>query len=661
MRFFKVDFSSARTLDQVFDLVSSRFLPDSKIKFDVIPPSSDALSLAFPLVVPAAYDFGKSIIEDAAHMRKHRLALMRMPTGSGKTTRIPFKLMQLWDETILVVEPTELLARSAYDFVRSHQPNAKLFGEFFDAPSVVYCSAVQFMTALVQGKLFQAYVYLDESHTASSEYMALSISLDHYKLKGALISASHGVAIQSSPPRQYPISVQTFQTGLDMLSLRSSLNDNYSPKQVRSRTIMFLPDNESIEVAVSVFKGTRLPFAVFKHGDGYDKFKEVWKFMSSNTPRILFTVDVLSTGVTIPAETVWDFGAMLFSQVTGFPFTQKLNWSDSSVSESIQREGRVGRLGPGSCVKVERDNFEESMAPFEIHRSFCWLQLMGMVPSLEDQEKYPAMGTLTNSAAAIILSLPVHPGLLRPLFSESGRLSKNVAHAFRRLVPISPNDIDETLWTPPEDWSVQEFKVFGNRVNLASHVSSDSLDSEFFAAILLTIRDYSPDAIYKSVEPQVLHSFDPVASPQNSMRIKKIGRSTVTAKPESIVLTDFTETSSKTVSASAMTYPNMIQPFGSENFESYEPSRRKFAWFEVQVTEDPLILRTMQYDLAFEWNAYYAEIQRRKAMAISCFGFLSWYHYGKIAELKEKRESMKPLLLHFSDKGYSFSEFMEIP
>lgn len=686
MSYFQLDYSAAfPDLQSCFNTLRSRFAPDSPLSFQTLVPNDPEPFLATEFVLPMARDFTTDIESDLRHMRTNDLVLMRMCTGAGKTTRIPFELYRVMAKTIVVIQPTGLLARAAFDYVSRARPEAKFYDGRGPFPSgVVYTSARSVLQLLATGQGISGYVYLDESHTKTPEYVVLCLLMQKFKLSGALVSATHGPEVLFGAKRQHDIGVTLIEARGDMSGLLNLLSTHFSPERVVNRVILFVPDNDAVECAVRVFKGF-VPYVSFRYGDGHQRFAEIVRFMTHESPRILITVDVLSTGVTIPADTVWDFGMTIGANFSGPPYAMSIQWFVAAVGDIEQRKGRVGRLSAGKYVGVRRDYRGEtdSFGPSDVYRMFAWLKLLGAEPPLAMRKQYPAMGKMSNTLAAAILSCPLHPMMVRPFFDTEGRLYRNTVPVFKRIIPITPADIaDSLLDLDNSSWPQMTYRHPNLRegtIVTACHVLNVSQDIEMIVAMIRTVKSYHPGDIYEDAPavrlrmPQFYShpaiSTTSVASVstvsvESIEMVTTFGRPTIPPRPRLRSDTpDYPELPRRRSQAVNSDFAGLLQPVGSVDFGQYAvKTPTDWSTIDTLAGMDRLQLVRLQYEIAHDWNDSVQLLWRYQRLVrahICCGLFNFWYRY-RIQTLRNLQSEMKPILTAMSALDHKF-EPLSIP
>lgn len=468
------------TLGAVTGLLDKRFAPSKALKFTQYRQvHDDVINPVF--AIPKALDFDPKEMDEAiASMAKHTgINIFRMVTGAGKSTVVPIRLTVHF-KRVLVVEPNDLLAISVYSYMSKVHPGKIHRKEC--KPGVTYMSAPDMLMELVNGSLnMPDALILDEAHTRMAEYEAIiAWSLLHWQsIPIYLLSATLGGPLVFTDTR-FPIFEQEIEIGTTMSSLVEAVTSGmFSRKTVKDRTMLIVPDNKAAKIVHDIYVQYGVPVISYCDGDTFETFTMVQKFLSKTTPRVLVCTPVLTTGITLPLETVWDFSMQVDYDLSYEPLRFSRVWKPCSSAERRQRIGRVGRLAVGAAVTNTLDRpLDNELSNMQLCRLVCWLNLLGIKPDPDLARHTARLFPLTPECAALSLMFATHPIIMRRFFSPDGSVYGNYEGMVKFLLPtwtVSKSrlwlETDESAWE--KDY----------RLDFRIPLTFDSVDSCVFIAI----------------------------------------------------------------------------------------------------------------------------------------------------------------------------------
>lgn len=310
---------------------------------------------------------------------KHSTIIVKATPGSGKTTRLPWRIAENSNKKVVVLEPRRLAAKLAagriafeqeltlgqevgyhFRFEKNYQANSKL----------IFYTEGTFLRRLLHDGEVQGIgtVILDEFHERHIETdLALaalrSLQLKQPDLKIILMSATLDSKLSENFPdaKLIEISARQFEVTLSYLPNQPSVLSEALPTKVR-KAVAALPENSG-DILVFL-PGMREMLKAQDHlRDDFgevlllhaDLSKEEQENALNEKPhrKIILSTNIAESSVTIPGiKVVIDSGIQREARYS--PWTGLKNLEDRPITQSsaIQRAGRAGRTSSGHCLRL---------------------------------------------------------------------------------------------------------------------------------------------------------------------------------------------------------------------------------------------------------------------------------------------------------------------
>ncbi len=344
-------------------------------------------------------EFSEAILEET---RRQKNLLLTAPTGSGKSTFVPWLLASQKEGLgrVAVLEPRRLAATSLASYL------AKLAGTRLgtsigyrirfesaasDSTKILFTTYGNFLqTLLHEGESFD-WIIFDEFHERRAE-MDLLLA---YFLARQKFSKAPRIAILSAELNrdelEKTLGIQCLHVGrpgfpVQILNLEippgNSLARNVEKalrtlerNHVWGTTLVFLPGKGEIASVHRHLEET-FGYGTLKILDlygGQDKTTEQEIFLHTNEPRIILATNIAETSLTIPDVTgVIDSGLERTTEFNASQGKSILKLGRISMQNAIQRTGRAGRTREGVCIRLwgkrEEVLFAQNIVP-EIQKS----------------------------------------------------------------------------------------------------------------------------------------------------------------------------------------------------------------------------------------------------------------------------------------------------
>lgn len=351
-------------------------------------------------------------------LRQKSWLLLEAAPGAGKSTLVPFHLSQNTDWNILVVQPRRLAATLTAQYVSSL--TGVNLGERigyhvrYDKKDSTTCR-VLFVTegmlmryALEDPTLRRWHcIILDEFHERhlhTDVAFALLKQLQREtraELKVCIMSATlHGSQLQQAVPEAQYLQVpgRTFPVTLSYatrnpqdqpLDLLPGILQNVLQEKNHGNILVFLPGTREIQLAeeriTPLLQNTGINCLQLTSQSSQQATKQLF----GNTAQrfVILATNVAETSVTLPHIThVFDSGLAKIAQFDAANRFNLLQTRRVSQDSCIQRMGRAGRTGPGTCIRLfpEQDYLNR---PARIEPEFLRLDLTQTL--LEVHTLYP--------------------------------------------------------------------------------------------------------------------------------------------------------------------------------------------------------------------------------------------------------------------------------
>lgn len=325
--------------------------------------------------------------------QRHSTVIVKASPGSGKTTRLPWKLAGMSDKKVLVLEPRRLAAklaatRIAYEeglqlgkeigyhfrFEKNHLPDSKL----------IFYTEGTFLRMLLQNSDIPdvGTIILDEFHERHIETdIALafirSLQTKRADLKIILMSATLDVKLQEEFPEAGLIEIEARQYNVDLHYLPNQPSVLNLPLEVKVKRCLEKVINSTGDILVFL-PGLREMQKVRDHlgnqfGDVYLLHADLTKEEQNDAlefqekRKIILATNIAESSLTIPGiEIVIDSGIQ--REAIYSPWTGLKTLEDRPITQSsaIQRAGRAGRLSDGKCFRLYSEQDYQNRPPFTI-------------------------------------------------------------------------------------------------------------------------------------------------------------------------------------------------------------------------------------------------------------------------------------------------------
>ena len=401
-------------------------------------------------------------IRTELYNNKKGMTLIRAVTGFGKSTRFPRTMFELRpNDLILVVEPNDIIARSTYEFVSIgnkfvYYMDPRYKGQLPDR-GIMYASATSLLCYIVRNGTIDSYnivLQIDESHTATEEYLTLYMLVAHGVLrvnKTLLTSATHKGNLNNEERAdcfhiydrphtvEYDYNSESLEEFIRMQILDPKgimCTNNLAP-----RTMIFLPDEDLCKYARRLYEEEAVKCKCITRYSSYEDLLDAKRFLGNSQTearRVLLTTSILETGITLPVDAVIDLSLDCETIFLSTANTFVKNYRGISEGEAFQRRGRCGRICVGTYHYIE--NWRHGVDEIEkagLMSIMLWFSLFGfnMPKSQTPDEVIEILGPLRPRKAALMLASGFHPMYLLPYFDVDGFLYSNCLNTFKRLFP----------------------------------------------------------------------------------------------------------------------------------------------------------------------------------------------------------------------------------
>lgn len=361
---------------------------------------------------------------------QHQVVILQGETGSGKTTQIPKLCMKagLHEHGLIgCTQPRRIAALSICDRLRQETQHPELIGAQIrfhnDCPKEM---AIKVMT---DGILLQEYqkdpqlqayscIIIDEAHERSLNIDILLGILNLIKeqrtdlriiITSATIDAQNFSQFFDHAPvivaegKAYPVEIEYQDPG--QVDLHEFVMDTIEDLQTRAsdHTLVFLPTEKDINEIQDRLKGRLGPqYEILPLYGRLSPQDQRSIFKISDRIKIVLATNIAETSLTIPGIAyVIDSGLARVSRYHSSTRIQGLPIEGISQASANQRQGRAGRVKPGTCIRLySKENFESRMeyTEPEILRSNLSNVMLTMMDLNLDLESFPLLNPPKASA-----------------------------------------------------------------------------------------------------------------------------------------------------------------------------------------------------------------------------------------------------------------------
>ncbi len=354
--------------------------------------------------IPLPIDRIREDLEQAWERRRN--FILKAPTGSGKSTRVPRFLLE-WKgfppgQTVIILQPRRMAARMLARRVASELGEAtgetagyriRFDSQRSERTRLLYVTEGLLLRQLASGDRLEEVgaILFDEFHERHLEgdlSLGLAVELQQAGWGGriGILSATLETGglgdylpqaeIMESEGRQFPVDV-TYLGGdarepvwdRAAQAVRTAIADGAA-----ADILMFMPGKYEINRSVEAISGLRETrgWEVWPlHGD-LDPAAQDRSVAEGGAPRVIVSTNIAETSLTLPGiRTVIDSG---LARVPDFDPRRGVNTlltEKISRANADQRAGRAGRVAPGRCYRMwsQRDHeHRDSFTPPEIER-----------------------------------------------------------------------------------------------------------------------------------------------------------------------------------------------------------------------------------------------------------------------------------------------------
>lgn len=315
-------------------------------------------------------------------IRDYSTIIVKASPGSGKTTRLPWAVARGLNRKVVVLEPRRLAARLAAQRISEEETLTlgKEVGFHFrfeknitEETQLIFYTEGTFLKRFLHDKTLNDVdvVILDEFHERHIDTdLALALLRDLQSkrpLKIILMSATIDLELLKTFPDSKTIEIHgvTYPVELSYLPNQPSiLNEPLSVKvknavhMTEGDTLVFLPGMREMLETQRLLTGNYKVFIL--HAD-LSKEEQALALRPSSQRKIILATNIAESSVTIPGiRTVIDSGIQREAQYSPWNGLKFIKDVPVTKASAIQRAGRAGRTGPGSCLRLySQQDFNE--------------------------------------------------------------------------------------------------------------------------------------------------------------------------------------------------------------------------------------------------------------------------------------------------------------
>ncbi|AXK90538.1 polyprotein [Mashua virus Y] len=286
--------------------------------------------------------------------------LIRGAVGSGKSTGLPFNLCN--NGKVLLIEPTRPLAENVFKQLLGapffSKPTLRMRGSstFGSSPITVMTSgfALHFYANNVEQLRDLKFIIFDECHVLDASAMAFRSLIATYHRECKVIKTS------ATPPgreveftTQHPVKLKIEESlSFNAFVEAQGKGTNADIIQHGSNILVYVASYNEVDQLSKMlvdkqYSVTKVDGRTMKHGN-----LEIVTHGTTQKPHFVVATNIIENGVTLDIDVVVDFG-MKVTPVLDID-NRSVSYSKICVSygERIQRLGRVGRIQPGTALRI---------------------------------------------------------------------------------------------------------------------------------------------------------------------------------------------------------------------------------------------------------------------------------------------------------------------
>lgn len=330
-------------------------------------------------------------------LARHPVVILQAPPGAGKSTILPWKLLNenwLNDNKIIMLEPRKLAARAVANRMSSllDEEPGRTIGYRVRFENVVSkatrCEVVTegILTRMIQGDSTLdgiGLIIFDEFHERSLHAdLALALTLQVQQLirpdlkilimsatldTGAISSVLNNAPVISSKGRQFPVTVKYLHPDKDdTLAQAVTKTIVRALREQQGDILTFLPGSGDIHRVQSLLEQQAIEAIVCPlYGDlPFKKQQEAILRHPTGSRKIVLSTSIAETSLTIEGvTTVVDSGYSRTPKFDPRSGLTRLETIRITKDAADQRAGRAGRLGPGTCYRLWSEGTQSILLP----------------------------------------------------------------------------------------------------------------------------------------------------------------------------------------------------------------------------------------------------------------------------------------------------------
>lgn len=284
------------------------------------------------------------------------ISIIRVPTGTGKTTLIPIELMKR-NKRIYVCLPTIYSSESIRTYVQRLEPhkdiglscNSKI--EYDDESKLIYCTTGHLEGLVLSGSLKADVVILDEYHTGNISNTIIhhlwtkTRFVNHLVIISATFPTTIKPTIDIDIPKKYKVEIKYIPT-----SIKTRYQQIYMLINKHSK--------EKILVFLSTIKEVDKLYRYLNHRDikAYKLHSKVLYDVSeiNNSPDVVLATNIAESSVTISNLDIIIDTMIECRQIPSLKRDYIVGLEKTHISKlsALQRIGRLGRMKDGVCYRL---------------------------------------------------------------------------------------------------------------------------------------------------------------------------------------------------------------------------------------------------------------------------------------------------------------------
>ncbi|AAM19343.1 polyprotein [Cocksfoot streak virus] len=431
-------------------------------------------------------EFTRATSVQAANTISHdpdiREFMIRGPVGSGKSSSLPYELSKKGH--VLIIEPTRPLVENVCAQLRQdpffQDPTKRMRDNCtFGSSNITVMTpgyALNLLGHNVDKLQNYKFIIFDECHVIDASTIAFYCLLHEYTYPGKIVKVS------ATPPGRE--SEFHTQHKVDIIKQESLTFDEFATAQGRGTKVDMTKHGDNILVYVASYNDVdALGKLLIERG--YTVSKIDGRTMKSGNVKVetrgtsirkhfIVATNIIENGVTLNVDAVVDFGLKVTAELDSDMRTIIYKKTSISFGERIQRMGRVGRVKPGSGLRIGYTEKGVADIPTMVATEAAFLCFAFGLPVVTQNASVDLLGKCTVRQARSMQLFELPPFFMVDLVRYDGVVHPEI-HTILKQFKLKESELVLNTNAMPfavvKKWyTAEEYQRLGNRNTLEPQV-----------------------------------------------------------------------------------------------------------------------------------------------------------------------------------------------